>query len=251
MSEEPENPTGNRLLSTLPMKEYELLSPHLKAVSFSLGETLFQPGDKIQRVYFPTTCVVSLLTDLEDGTGLEVGLVGSEGIVGVSAFLGGSETKLATVQASGGALEMRVDQLQEVFRKGGLLQKQLLRFAHALMTQISQSVVCNVRHPVEGRMARWLLMYHDRLNMDQFEMTQEYMASMLGVRRASVTEVALRLQDLGYIRYHRGCITILSREGLEQFTCECYAVGEEKFDDFLYPDGERRGRCTNRPGRPS
>jgi len=238
MSEELEKPTGNRLLSTLPLKEHELLSPHLKAVSFRLGEILFQPGDKIERVYFPTTCVVSLLTDLEDGTGLEVGLVGSEGIVGVSAFLGGSETKLATVQASGGALEMRVARLQEMFRKGGLLQKQLLRYTHALMTQISQSVVCNVRHPVEGRMARWLLMYHDRLNVDEFEMTQEYMAHMLGVRRPSVTEVALKLQELGYIRYHRGRITIVSREGLEQFTCECYVVGEEKFDDFLHPDRE-------------
>jgi len=230
--------TGNRLLSTLPANEYSLIAPHLRVVSFNLGEVLFQPGDRIDNVYFPTTCIVSLLTDLEDGTGLEVGLVGSEGIVGISAYLGGSEAKVATVQASGEALEMRVGQLQEVFRRGGPLQTQLLRYTHSLMTQISQSVVCNVRHPVEGRMARWLLMYHDRLNVDEFEMTQEFMSHMLGVRRSSVTEVALRLQELGYIQYRRGQITILDRQGLEQFACECYAVTKGKTDDFLRQDGE-------------
>ena len=227
--------TENRLLSSLPSAEYELLSPSLKSVSLQLGEVLFQPGDKIEHVYFPDTCIVSLLTDLEDGSGLEVGLVGCEGIVGVSAFLGGSETKIATVQASGSALAMRVTHLQAGFRSGGPFQAQLLRYTHALMTQISQSVVCNVRHPVEGRMARWLLMYHDRLNVDEFEMTQEFMSHMLGVRRSSVTEVALKLQEQGLIRYHRGHITILDRKGLEQFTCECYEVGG-KFDDFLRQD---------------
>lgn len=238
MADESVTLRDNRLLSTLPVKEHDLLSPHLKSVSFRLGEILFQPGDNIQHVYFPTTCIVSLLTDLEDGTGMEVGLVGCEGIVGISAILGGSETKVATVQASGGAIVMRVAQLQEAFRRGGPLQTQLLRYTHALMTQISQSVVCNVRHPVEGRMARWLLMYHDRLNVDEFDMTQEFMAHMLGVRRSSITEVALRLQEQGFIRYHRGHITILDRQGLEQFACECYAVAKEKFDDFLLQERE-------------
>jgi CRP-like cAMP-binding protein len=238
MGHEPATASENRLLSTLPANEYELLAPHLKTVFFRLGDLLFQPGDNIQHVYFPTTCIVSLLTDLADGTGLEVGLVGSEGIVGVSAILGGSETKVATVQASGGAKVLNVAQLQEVFRKGGPLQTQLLRYTHALMTQISQSVVCNVRHPVEGRMGRWLLMYHDRLNVDEFDMTQEFMANMLGVRRSSVTEVALKLQEQGFIRYHRGHITILDRPGLEQFACECYGVTKEKFDDFLHPERE-------------
>lgn len=233
MTQEPVTPSENRLLSTLPREEYAALAPHLKSVSLVLGEILFQPGDKIQLVYFPTNSIVSLLTDLEDGTGMEVGLVGSEGIVGISAILGGSETKVATVQSSGGALVMRVTQVQEAFRRGGPLQTQLLRYTHALMTQISQSVVCNVRHAVEGRMARWLLMYHERLKVDEFEMTQEFMAHMLGVRRSSVTEVALRLQEQGFIRYHRGRITILDRQGLERFACECYAVAKEKFDDFL------------------
>jgi CRP-like cAMP-binding protein len=239
MARKPETKlNGNRLLSTLPQNEYNLIAPHLRDVSFNLGEVLFQPGDRIDNVYFPTTCIVSLLTDLEDGTGLEVGLVGSEGVVGVSAYLGGSETKVATVQASGEALEMRVAQLQVVFRRGGPLQTQILRYTHSLMTQISQSVVCNVRHPVEGRMARWLLMYHDRLNVDEFEMTQEFMSHMLGVRRSSVTEVALRLQELGYIDYRRGQIAILDRQGLEQFACECYAVTKGKVDDVLRQDGE-------------
>lgn len=228
--------TSNRLLSTLPAQEYDSLAQHFKAVSFQLGEILFQPGDKIDHVYFPTNSIVSLLTDLEDGTGLEVGLVGCEGIVGVSAFLGGTETKVATVQESGEALALKVPRLQEVFRSGGPLQTQLLRYTHALMTQISQSVVCNVRHQVEGRMARWLLMYHDRLTVDEFEMTQEFMSHMLGVRRSSVTEVAIKLQERQLIHYHRGRITILDREGLEKFTCECYTVGKRKFDDFLQQD---------------
>lgn len=235
MSEESGKPlTRNKLLSTIPAGEYELIEPSLTEVSLQLGDILFQPGDNIEHVYFPTSCIVSLLTDLSDGNGLEVGLVGSEGVVGISAFLGGSETKVATVQASGGALKMRVGQLQERFRKGAFLQMQLLRYTHALMTQISQSVVCNVRHPVEGRMARWLLMYHDRLNADEFEMTQEFMSHMLGVRRSSVTEVALRLQEKNLISYQRGRITILDRAGLQQFACECYAVSKAKFDDFLY-----------------
>ena len=238
MADEPVPVSDNRLLAALPLKEYELLAPQLKTVSFRLGEILFQPGDNIEHVYFPTTSIISLLTDLADGSGMEVGLVGSDGIVGISAILGGRETKVAAVQESGGASVMRVAQLQEAFRRGGLLQTQLLRYTHALMTQISQSVVCNVRHPVEGRMARWLLMYHDRLKVDEFEMTQEFMAHMLGVRRSSVTEVALRLQEQGFIRYHRGHITILNRQVLEQFACECYAVVKEQLDDFLQ-DGKR------------
>ena len=137
--------TDNRLLSSLPPKELNALAPHL-AVSFQLGEILFQPGDQIEQIYFPTNSIVSLLTDLEDGNGLEVGLVGCEGLVGVSAFLGGTETKVATVQASGEAMVMKVGRLQEIFRTGGPLQTQLLRYTHALMTQISQSFVCNVSH---------------------------------------------------------------------------------------------------------
>jgi CRP-like cAMP-binding protein len=223
----------NRLLATIAREEYELLAPHLKTVSFSLNEVLFKPEDYLQHVYFPTTAIVSLLTSLSDGSGMEVGLVGREGMVGISAILGGSETKIATVQAQGEALRLQAGKLREEFRRGGALQSVLLRYTHALMAQISQSVICNARHPVEGRLARWLLMYHDRLELDEFELTHEFMANMLGVRRASVSEVANKLQEKGFISYQYGRVRILDRKALEEFACECYPVVKEKFDDFL------------------
>jgi CRP-like cAMP-binding protein len=233
MSDTTQPLSENRLLAALLPEEYERLAPHLEPVSLSLGQTLFMPDEQIQYVHFLTTAVVSLLTDLEDGTGMEVGLVGCEGIVGISAILGGSETKVATVQASGMSHRLRADKLHAEFSKGETLQRALLRYTHALMTQISQSVVCNSRHQVEGRLARWLLMFHDRVGRDEFELTQEFMANMLGVRRASVTEIAVKLQEMGLIRYHHGQFKILDRKGLENFTCECYPAIKEKFDDFL------------------
>lgn len=225
--------TTNRLLQQLPGAELEEIRPHLAPVSLKLADILFHPNDQIDTVYFPTTAIVSLLTELEDGNGMEVGLVGKEGMVGISSILGGSETKVATVQAEGMALKMSADALKEAFQRRGELQAGLLRYTHALMTQISQSVVCNVRHPVEGRLARWILMYSDRLERDEFELTQEFMANMLGVRRASVSEVAGRLQQLGVIEYSRGKIRIIDRAGLERLTCECYGVVKQKFEDFL------------------
>jgi CRP-like cAMP-binding protein len=226
--------SDNRLLGALSPEEYERLAPHLESVSLGLGETLFGPDEQIQYVHFPVTAVVSLLTDLEDGTGMEVGLVGREGLVGISAILGGSETKVATVQAAGTSFRLRVGKLQAEFGRGGQLQAALLRYTHALMTQISQSVVCNSRHHVEGRLARWLLMFHDRVGTNEFELTHEFMASMLGVRRASVSEIANKLQEMGLVRYQRGHFTILNRKGLEEFTCECYQVVKEKFDDLIH-----------------
>lgn len=223
----------NRLLAALSREEYERLAPHLQPASLNLGQTLFRPNEQVHHVHFPTTAVVSLLTDLEDGTGMEVGLVGPEGIVGISALLGGSETKVATVQALGTSLRLEARKLQEEFSRGGMLQTALLRYTHALMTQISQAVVCNARHQVEGRLARWLLMFHDRVGTDEFELTHEFMGNMLGVRRASVSEVAEKLQAKKLIHYHRGRFTILDRKGLEEFTCECYPKVEEKFDDLL------------------
>jgi CRP-like cAMP-binding protein len=225
--------SDNRLLAALTHEEFEGLAPRLETVALDLGQTLFRPEEQIQYVYFPTDTVVSLLTELEDGMGMEVGLVGREGIVGISAFLGGSETKVATVQAAGAAVRMRAGELREEFRRGATLQIALLRYAHALMTQISQSVVCNARHYVEGRLARWLLMFGDRVGRDEFTLTHEFVANMLGVRRAGVSEIAGKLQDRGLIRYQRGHFTILDRKGLEEFTCECYPKVNEKFDDFL------------------
>lgn len=223
----------NRLLAALPGEEYERLAPHLEPVTLSQSEVLFRPDDRLRHVHFPTTAIVSLLTSLEDGSGMEVGLVGREGMVGISAILGGSETKVATVQAAGASLRLEADKLRAEFDGGGTLQKALLRYTHALMAQISQSIVCNAHHAVEGRMARWLLMYRDRLDRDEFELTHEFMANMLGVRRAGVSEVAEKLQAMGFISYQRGHITMLDRKGLEEFACECYPVVKEKFDDFL------------------
>jgi CRP-like cAMP-binding protein len=225
--------TENRLLAALPAEEYERLASALVPVSFTLSQVLFRPDDRLQHVYFPTNSIVSLLTDLSDGTGMEVGLVGREGVAGISAILGGRETKVATVQAAGNALKMSAEKLREEFSRGGALQRGLLRYTHALMTQISQSVVCNARHQVEGRLARWLLMYHDRLERDEFELTHEFMSNMLGVRRASISEVAIRLQERGFISYQRGYIKILDRAGMEAFACECYPVVKEKFDGFM------------------
>ena len=223
----------NRLLASLPVEEYERLAPRLEPVSLSLSQVLFMPEERLRHAYFPNTSIVSLLTDLEDGSGMEVGLVGKEGVVGVSVFLGGMETKVATVQGAGDALRIEANALREEFQRGGALQQALLRYTHALMTQISQSVVCNVRHPVAGRFARWLLMYHDRLEKDEFFLTHEFMASMLGVRRAGISEVAGKLQELGLISYQRGHIKILNRRGLEEFACECYPVVKSKFDSFM------------------
>ncbi|MDT7807568.1 MAG: hypothetical protein QOJ70_1381 [Acidobacteriota bacterium] len=223
----------NRLLAALSAGERERLAPHLEPVTLSLSEVLFRPDERLRHVHFPISAIVSLLTSLEDGTGMEVGLVGREGMIGISAFLGGNETKVATVQATGECLRLEAGKLREEFARGGALQTALLRYTHALMMQVSQAVICNARHPVEGRMARWLCMYHDRLGRDEFELTHEFMANMLGVRRASVSEVAEKLQAMGFISYQRGRITMLDRKGLQEFTCECYQSVEQKYDDFL------------------
>ena len=233
MSVTTQTSTENQLLAALPREEYERLAPHLEEVSLTLRQVLFNPGDEIAYAYFPTDSIVSLLTDLSDGSGMEVGLVGREGLVGISVILGGGETKVATVQAEGGALKIRADALREEFGRGGTLQTGLLRYTHALMTQISQSVVCNVRHPLAGRLARWLLMYYDRLGRDEFALTHEFMAAMLGVRRAGVSDVANELQKLGLISYRRGHVRIIDRKGLEEFACECYTVVKEKYDDDM------------------
>lgn len=220
------------MLSKLTTDERERLRPHLRPITLDLRRILFRPDDFIRHVYFPTTSIISLLTELSDGTGMEVGLVGNEGMLGISAVLGGSETKVATVQAQGEALQLDANILKQEFDRGQTLQVALLRYTHALMAQVSQSAVCSIRHDVERRLARWLLMYHDRLDRDEFEMTHEFMAAMLGVRRASISEVAMRLQDRKLITYERGHIRIIDRSALEHFVCECYPVVKRHFDDL-------------------
>jgi len=226
-------PNASRILARLPADEYALLEPHLQPVNLTLAQVLFRTHDQISDVYFPTNSIVSLLTELSDGQGMEVGLVGYEGFVGVSAILGGNETKVATVQGAGSALKLPARKLREAFQRGGKLQKVLLGYTHVLLTQVSQAVVCNSRHPLDGRLARWLLMYHDRLGRDEFELTHEFMAAMLGVRRAGVSEVAAMLQEKGLIRYRRGRIAIVNRQGLEALTCECYTVVKETSENLL------------------
>ena len=228
-----ERSAGNRLLDLLPPDEYDRVIPHCHEVALPLSQVLFRPEDEIEYTYLPTSCIVSLLTELEDGSGLEVGLVGKEGFAGVSAILGGTETKVATVQAAGKALKLRAETMRNEFKRGGAFQTALLRYLHALMSQISQSAVCNVRHPVPSRLARWLLMYHDRLGKDEFELTQEFMAAMLGVRRPGISEAAAALQRKGFIAYRRGRVQILDRKGLEGFACECYPVVSVKYDDLV------------------
>jgi CRP-like cAMP-binding protein len=221
----------NRILAALPAEEYERIAMHSEIVSLSAGEILFWPDEEADRAYFPTTAVISLLTDLSDGTGIEVGPVGYEGMVGVSVVLGGAEMKVVMVQHPGNAVRIRSDIIREEFARGQTLQRELLRYMNALMAQISQSVVCNVRHKVEGRVARWLLMFRDRVASDEFKLTQELMANMLGVRRAGVSEIAANLQRMNFISYQRGNFRILDRAGLESFACECYGVVKERFDN--------------------
>ena len=233
MSAATQSQSENRILASLPAEEFRRLAPHLEPVSLHLSQILFRPDDQIRHIHFPTTSIISLLTELEDGCGMEVGLVGREGIAGVSVILGGRETKVATAQAVGVALRIEARVIHEEFKRGGKLQSLLLRYTHALMTQISQSAVCNVRHRIDGRLARWLLMYHDRLDRDEFELTHVFMSHMLGVRRAGVSTAASSLQKRGLIEYRRGHVKITDPQALEDFACECYPIVAERFDDIL------------------
>jgi CRP-like cAMP-binding protein len=231
--------TRNRLLDALPAAEYARLTRKLEPVKPRLGDVLFRPGERTEHVYFPVESIISLMTDLEEGGGIEVGLVGREGMVGISVVFGVEhESKLATVQRTGTALRMSSDDLREELAGGGELPRLLLRYAHALMSQISQSVVCNVRHTLDGRLVRWLLMFQDRAEADEFELTQDFMANMLGAARSSVGEVARKLQEMGLVSYERGRFRILNRLGMEQMACECYEVVRDEYDG-LYKDPGR------------
>jgi CRP-like cAMP-binding protein len=238
MDSEAKQSTGNRLLAALPREEYELLKTDLKPVELSLGEILFEPPDVIRHVYFPTSSIISFLAELPDGDSVEVGLVGYEGMAGIDVILGAERaSKVATVQNAGSALKMAAPALKEVFNRGGKFQKYLLQYTHGLMSQISASVLCNVRHTIDRRLARWLLMYHIRLNTDEFFLTHEFMANMLGIRRAGVSQVAKELQNEGLIDYRRGSFRILDREGLEVKACQCFPVVEEEFKSLYRKEG--------------
>lgn len=223
----PGNSTRNRILLRLPPEDRARLLVALQPVTFALGDIVCEPGGRMEHIYFPTTSVVSTLYTTEDGASAEMGLVGADGVLGVHLFLGSDTTpNRAVVVVAGEAFRMKASTLREEFARGGSLQCQLLRYTHALITQISQTAVCNRLHVVEQRLCRWLLMCHDRVETDELQMTQEFISNMLGGRRETVTVAAGRLQDAGLLRYTRGHITILDRKGLEASVCECYPVIE-------------------------
>jgi CRP-like cAMP-binding protein len=227
-------PTGNRLLARLPREELERLRPHLGHVSFSLGEVIYESGGMQSHIYFPTTAIISLLYLMENGSSAEMGVAGCEGLVGVALFMGGGTVpNRAVVQSAGAAFRMKTKVLQDEFARGGMFQRLLLRYTQALMTQMSQTAVCNRLHTVEQQLCRWLLLSRDRLDSDELVMTQELIANMLGVRREGVTHAAGRLQEGGLISYVRGRITILDRRGLEAAVCECYKVVKDEYDRLL------------------
>ena len=229
----------NHLLAALSDKDYRRLRPNLQQVTLPLGHVIYEPGARLDYLYFPTDCVVSLLYTTEDGSTAEIGLTGNDGAVGVALFLGGNTTtNRAVVQIAGSALRMNAEALRAEFARGGRFQQLMLRYTQALITQISQTAICNRLHLIEKRLCRWLLLSHDRVQSDEVLMTQEFIANMLGGRRESVTVAARRLQEAGLIHYARGHIKILDRKGLETAVCECYQVVRREFDRLL---GEKVG----------
>jgi CRP-like cAMP-binding protein len=227
-------PAVNRLLAQLPPEEMGRLLPHLRPVSFALGEVVYESGGRQSYIYFPTTAIISLLYLMENGSSAEMGVAGNDGLVGIALFMGGDTVpNRAVVQSAGAALRMRAKDLREEFARGGTFQRLLLRYTQALMTQMSQTAVCNRLHTIEQQLCRWLLLSHDRLDSDELVMTQELIANMLGVRREGVTHAAGRLQEGGLISYVRGRITILDRRGLEAAVCECYGVVKDEYDRLL------------------
>jgi len=224
----------NHLLAALPAAEFVRIEPRLEGVSLKLGEVLYESGDQMTHVYFPTTAIISLLYIMENGATAEIGIAGNNGLVGIALFMGGETTSnRAIVQSGGDAVRMRARDVQDAFSLGGVFQSVLLRYTQSLMTQISQTAVCNRLHSVEQQLCRWLLINHDQLQTDKLVMTHELIANMLGVRREGVSLAAHRLQEKGLIEYVRGTITILDRQGLEAEVCECYKVVINEYDRLL------------------
>ncbi len=220
----------NKLLAALPASEYERLAPHLKLVSLSLQQVIYEAGEPITQIYFPHQSVVSIVTRMEDGSTVEVGIVSNEGMVGIPAILGAkTTTTTAFVQIPDGAMQINTEILKTEFNRGGALQSLLLRYVQARYIEIAQGAACNRLHTLEERLARWLLTVTDRLESEDFPLTQEFISQMLGVRRSGVTVAASTLSRAGIIRYNRGNISILNREALEATSCECYRVVQGEF----------------------
>ncbi|MEY2688404.1 MAG: hypothetical protein RL375_2602 [Pseudomonadota bacterium] len=230
------DPTRNHLLSALPQDELARWLPHLEWVDLPLGHVMYESGRPLSHVYFPTTAIISLLYVMEDGASAEIAVVGNEGVVGISLFMGGETTpSRAVVQSAGEGWRLSSSDVKVAFERAGPVMHLLLRYTQALITQMAQTAVCNRHHSLDQQLCRWLLLSLDRLPGNDLVMTQELIANMLGVRREGVTEGAMRLQRLGLIRYARGRITVLDRPGLEARTCECYSVVRKEYDRLL-PD---------------
>jgi CRP-like cAMP-binding protein len=227
-------PQQNHLLNALPRGERERLFPHLKLVALPLGTVLYESGDTLRHIYFPTDSIVSLLYVLEDGASAEISVVGNDGAIGVALFMGGeTTTNRAMVQSAGSAFRLTGKRLKQEFDRHGELLHLLLRYTQALITQMAQTAVCNRHHSVQQQLCRWLLLSLDRLASDKLVMTQELIANMLGVRREGVTDAAGKLQKLGVITYSRGQIKVVDRPQLEQLSCECYGVVKTETDRLL------------------
>jgi len=230
----PHSPNQNHLLAALPAAEFERLAPRLELVPMLLGETLYEPGGQLSHVYFPTTAIVSLLYIMESGLSAEIAGVGNEGVLGISLFMGGDTTpSSAVVQTAGHGYRLQARLLKEEFNRAGLMQRLLLRYTQALVTQMFQTAACNRHHSIEQQLCRWLLLSLDRLPTNELVMTQELVANALGVRREGITEAAGKLQRAGVIRYRRGHISVLERSGLEAGACECYAVVKKEIGRLL------------------
>lgn len=229
-----DRPAQNRLLAALPADVYERLQPHLELAPLALGQVIYEANDTLSHVYFPTTAIVSLLYTMENGTTAEMGIVGCDGVVGIAVFMGGDTTpNRAVVQIAGDAYRLKSKHFRDEFRRVDELHRLLLLYTQALLTQMSQTAVCNRLHSVEQQLCRCLLLSHDRLGSNELVMTQELIANMLGVRREGVSVAARRLQNAELIRYARGHITIVDRPGLESKVCECYQVVKSECERLL------------------
>jgi CRP-like cAMP-binding protein len=228
------DPVENHLLAALPDAEWQRWLPQLERVEMPLGQVLYEAGGTLSHVYFPTTAIVSLLYVMENGASAEIAVVGNEGIVGISLFMGGDSTSSrAVVQSAGQGYRLKAHIMKADFNRAGPVLHLLLRYTQALITQMAQTAVCNRHHSLDQQLCRWLLLSLDRLQGNELVMTQELIANMLGVRREGVTEGALKLQEAGLIRYARGHISVLDRNGLQKRSCECYAVVKKEYDRLL------------------
>lgn len=229
------SPKQNRILAALPAEDYARLLPYLELTSMPLGQIIYEPGSPITHAYFPATSIVAPLYSVENGASVRLSIIGNEGLTGISSLLGGASTPAGVVvQSPGNGYRMKMNALKKEFDLQGKLQHLVLRFTQALMTQTAQNAVCNRHHNIEQQLCRFMLMSLDRLPGDELQMTHEQIAVMLGVRRESVTQAALKLQTIGAIQYSRGHITVMDRQELEDSVCECYSVVNDEYDRLLW-----------------